>query len=107
MRVLLIGLLALTGCNTTIREMRDHPPRAIYVSKKSMPALEECLADSLSWIASPSIIRGEATTSIALGSGGSTALLVTLRPLPTGVEVAVRQLLVYGTRVRNNVQGCI
>ncbi len=97
----------MSGCNTTIREIRDHPPRATYLSAKSMPALEQCLADTLSWIGSPSIIRGDTVTSIALGSGGSTAVLVTLHPVKQGTEVQVRQILTYGTRVKNNVQGCV
>lgn len=65
------------------------------------------MAGNLSWIAQPTIIRGERATELAFGSGGSTALLVSLIPGPTGTQVEVRELLTYGRRVRNNVEACV
>jgi len=100
--------MALAGCSTTIGEMRTDEPRAAYTSARSSPALEQCLAGNLSWIAQPSIIHGGASTELAFGSGGGRmALLVTLRPIASGTSVEVRELLTYGARVRHNVEACV
>lgn len=102
-----VGLMT-AGCGTTIREMRDHEPRALYVSNRSMPALEQCLAERLSWIAMPSIIRGEKYTNVAFGSPGQMAVLVTLHPEgPARTRIEVRQKLLYGHRVAGNVTMCV
>ena len=100
---------ALSACSTTIREIREHPPRSTYVSNRTGPELEACLAGNLSWIAQPSIIHGETSTELAFGGsgGGATALLVTLHPLAKGTQVEVRELLMYGARVRHNVEACV
>jgi hypothetical protein len=106
MRKLLPVVLLLSGC-TTISEMRDHSPRASYFSEQSPAALEHCLAGRLSWIAAPSIIRGEGETEIAFYGSGGANVLVSLRPESNGTRVQVRQLLAYGARVRGNVEMCV
>ena len=65
------------------------------------------MAGNLSWIAQPAIVRGERATELAFGTGGSTALLVSLKPGQGGTQVEVRQLLTYGRRVRNNIEACV
>jgi hypothetical protein len=65
------------------------------------------LAGNLSWTGTPTIIHGEGSTELAFSAGGSTAVLVTLRPQTTGTQVEVRELLMYGHRVRNNVEACV
>jgi hypothetical protein len=101
--VLTLLTIVVTGCSTTIKELREHPVRMTYVSERSAPALEQCLAGNLSWIASPSVVRGETSSEVALGN----ALLVTLSPMLEGTQVQVRELLTYGKRVRNNVEACV
>lgn len=105
--ILILAAFAVIGCGTTIRELRDHPPRAVYSSARSVPALEQCLAERLSWIDNPSVIRGETYTQVVFGSGGKTALSVTLMPAAARTTVEVRQVYVYGARVRGNVEMCV
>jgi hypothetical protein len=106
-RLALGAALFLAGCTTTtIREMREDTPRATYESSRSVPALEQCLAGNLSWLAQPSIVHGEATSELSFGSAfGGTGLLVTLRPLSAGARVEVREGITYGTRVRTQRRG--
>lgn len=88
-------------------EMKTAAPRATYHSPKSSAALEECIAERLSWLVMPSIVHGPDRTTIAFGSSGSTMLTVTLQPVGTETQIEVRQKLTYGARVRKNVEGCV
>jgi hypothetical protein len=106
-RILILALLLTVGCSTTIREMRDHTPRATYYSSRPVAELQHCLAGNLSWIAAPSIIPGDGSTELSFGGGGTTAVLVTLRPTKAGSTVEVREGLAYGARVRNNIEACV
>jgi hypothetical protein len=105
--VAMLACVTLTGCSTTINEMRDHPPRATYSSSHSPAAVESCLAGDLSWLGLPSVIHGETSTELAFGGAGTTALMVTLTPVGAGTSVTVRELLTYGARVRHNVESCL
>jgi hypothetical protein len=108
-RLALCAALFLAGCTTTtIREMREDTPRATYQSNRSVPALEQCLAGNLSWLAQPSIVHGEQMTELSFGSAfGGTGLMVTLHPLAAGASVEVREGITYGTRIRHNVEACV
>lgn len=108
-RVIWAALLAmlLSAC-TTIRELREnHAPRATYKSTKSSAALEQCLAERLSWAGTPSIIRGELNTQIAIMDRGSAVIMATIIPGSSGQTVEARQLITYGARVRRNFESCI
>lgn len=105
-RAIVVSCVLLVGCTTTVREIRQHEPRATYTSARSSAALEACIAGSLSWAGTPAIVHGEGFTELAFGSGGSTAVLVSLKPQAAGTEIEVRELLAYGRRVRNNVEAC-
>lgn len=107
MRLVLVFLL-LSGCTTTIGEMRaNHQPRATYQSAKSSDELGQCIAERLSWAGTPSVIRGEDSTQIAIMATGGATIMVTLVPAATGQTVEVRQLLTYSPRVRKNVESCV
>lgn len=106
MRLMIAGALLLSGC-TTMTELRSLEPRATYSSTRSLPALEQCIAEGLSWAARPTIVRGEKDTSITFGAS-VVAVMVTLRPTEAGTEVKVMQAgMGYGKRVRRSVERCL
>lgn len=107
MKKIILVAVMIGGCTNTTGEMRASPPYATYVSQKSVAALEQCLADPLSWSGTPTIIRGEAVTSIAVIDRGNTNLLVTLSPGPNGVTVEVRQQFRYLDRTRKAIILCL
>ena len=106
MRAALIAFAALAGCTTTLSEIRDHQPRATYQSSKSPAALEQCLADALSWMGAPSIIRGETETTLAYTITSHTHFTLSLTA-GASTTVAVRGIHGYNGRQRRGVEGCI
>ena len=95
---------ALAGCATTA-QMQAKAPDATFTSSKSIPALEECLAMSLSWLGNPSIIRGPERTVLAYGNPNPALTLAIVGSEPASVEV--RASLTVGGRVRRNVEACL
>ena len=105
MRKMIAAALLLSGC-TTVGEMRAHEPKATHLSARSMPALEQCIGERLSWISPPSVLRGETETSIAFGYRGTTDALVLLRPEGSAVRVEVRTMLPYKGSLRRGIETC-
>lgn len=107
MRVAILAVaVSLAGC-TTIDEMRSHEPKGSYLSSRSAPALEECLATRLSYIDPPSVIRGERETTVSFGFGLTTDAAITLRPEGSATRVEVRTVLPYKGRFRSTVENCV
>lgn len=87
---LAIVVLSLSGCEGTIDQNRARTPSATFVTRLSEPTLEHCLAGKLSWLGTPTIIRGDNSTEIAFDSPYGTALLLTIMPAGSGSRVELR-----------------
>ena len=103
MRAFVCVCFALAACATTPASIRTSEPKAVYSTSKPEPALEQCLAESLSFLGGPAIVKGEASTSLQFGTGGITSLIVDLSPS----SVTVRSGYPYAANLRSKVQACL
>lgn len=98
----------LAGCATTIEKTRSMPVLATYAAAKSPDALEHCIAGKLSWLAEPSVIRGEGEREIAFQYRGVTSLLLRLSAAANGsTDVQVRGRVGLHGRVKRDVEACL
>lgn len=102
MRILLI-VFTLGACATTPAGLRGNEPRATYSSAKGLPALEQCLGESLSFLGGPSVIHGEQAATLSFGDGGITSLMIDIAP----PAVTVRTSYPYQASLRRRVEGCL
>ena len=76
-------------------------PSAIYKTAKAIPALEQCLTDSLSKLGDVTSIQTEGTTTLMLKTGTESPMLIDLAP----PKVIVTTKFAYGTR--SLVKACL
>ena len=108
MRLLVIfAVSALTGCAASLPKIQAKEPTATYVSGRSVPSLTECLATSVSYIATPSVIPGEQRTVISFAYGPRTDVVITLRSEGGSTAIEIRTDLPYKARFRRAVEGCL
>lgn len=105
MRKIIAAALLVSGC-TTVAEMGAHEPKATLISSRSMPFLEQCIGERLSWISPPAVLRGETETSISFGYRGTTDALVLLKPEGQSVRVEIRTMLPYKGSLRSSIETC-
>ena len=103
---LLVAAQAATAASAPASDMGassgDSPqPSAIYKTAKTIPALEQCLTDSLSKLGDVTSIQTEGTTTLMLKTGTESPMLIDLAP----PKVIVTTKFAYGTR--SLVKACL
>jgi len=97
------AMAAPAPANTAATTSADQQPvpAAIYKTAKAIPALEQCLTDSLSKLGDVTSIQTEGTTTLMLKTGTEAPMLIDLAP----PKVIVTTKFAYGTR--NLVKACL
>ena len=104
---LLVAAQAVTAASAPASDMgassvdSPQPPSAIYETAKAIPALEQCLTDSLSKLGDVTSIQTEGTTTLMLKTGTESPMLIDLAP----PKVIVTTKFAYGTR--SLVKACL
>lgn len=102
MKAAILVAFSLAGCASTA-SMLEREPRMSFQTVKSRAALEECITLKLSWMGSPSAVRGERRTILSYGNPNP-ALVITFED---GGPVEVRSAIGTGGRVRKSVESCL
>ena len=104
---LMVAVQAATAATAPASDMgassvdSPQPPSAIYETAKAIPALEQCLTDSLSKLGDVTSIQTEGTTTLMLKTGTESPMLIDLAP----PKVIVTTKFAYGTR--SLVKACL
>lgn len=94
-----------------LRERLNAPPKAILTSVKPSYDLEICVADALTVIGTPTVLRdGPDNIVIAAAATGGNAFLaaVSIIKNPTGSRIELRiRGKAWDDRIRTRVAGCL